>query len=137
MRGSLALRYGALVTSHAAGGPTLYRRARSDLKAALAELAERGTALATARYVRTSRGSLIRAARQVRADSIDVVTYAVLAERSAGSTWTEIAHALGLEERFVREHYEPIEAQWRDGEGVGPVVQRYDGGQPLRVINGG
>lgn len=115
----------------------MYRRARNDLKTALRELTERGAALATTRYVKSHRGSLIHAARLIRADSIDVVTYAVLAERAAGASWTEVAKALGLDERFVREHYEAVEAQWNSGGGVGPVERTYEESQPLRVINGG
>lgn len=114
----------------------MYRRARSDLKAALADLAERGVALAQARYVKTHRGTLIEAARRVRAESIDIVTLAVLSERAAGASWTDVAQALMLEERYVREHYEPIEERWLAGEGLDPIVLQPRGGQPLRLVSG-
>lgn len=105
-----------------AGEASTFKRARRDLQQALAGLTQRGERLAGARYVRARRGSLITAARRIRAESIDVVTLAVIAEHTAGATWAEIAEALAQDEQWVREHYEPIEAEWLRGRGVGPVL---------------
>lgn len=115
--------------------PAVYRRARRDLAGALNDLTERADALVRARYGARTRGALITQARRMRADVIDVVTMAVLAERASGASWSEVSEALGLDEHFVVEHYEPIERQWITGNGIGPIVQPA-GEQPLRLVEG-
>lgn len=112
-----------------------YRRGRRDLHGVLEDLITRAQRLSEARYLRAQRGTLIEEARRLRAQSIDVVTYAVLSERAAGASWTDVAAALSLDETFVVEHYEPIERQWRGGGGIGPLVKRADADpHHLRVV---
>jgi hypothetical protein len=123
--------YAPGVTSESRGATAMHRRARRDLEAALEDLIVRAKTLIAS----TDDDQIIEMARRIRAESIDVTTYAVLARRAGGASWAEIAVALSLDETFVREHYEPIEARWSAGDGVGPVVHRREG-QRLRVISG-
>lgn len=97
----------------------IYQRARQELKAALEDLTARADRLIRARY---RRGELIRSARMLRVDAIDIVTMAVLAERAKGATWDDVAEALTLPVKFVIEHYEPLERQWITGNGIAPVI---------------
>lgn len=113
-------------------GDARYRRARRDLRDVLADLQALGTTLGKARYVR--KGSLVEGALQVQAADVDVVTLAVLAERAAGASWGDIAKALREDVAFVREHYGPIEAQWRAGRGVRPEVDPPTTTSSLRVL---
>lgn len=108
------------------------RRARRDLRAALDVLMEQGRMLTAARYDRRNRGAVVKRARRLRAADVDVVTMAVLFERAAGATWAEMAEALNLDERFVVEHYEPLERQWLTGNGIGPIMHGTEG-QALRL----
>lgn len=114
--------------------PTLYKRARRDLSGVSQDLIGRVEALLRLRYGARNRGALIAEARRLRADVIDVVTLAVLAERASGATWAEVATALSLDERFVVEHYEPIERQWSTGNGIGPILHQQE--QGLRLVEG-
>lgn len=129
-RGDPEGQYPPTVNTEARRGAAMYRRARRDLEGALDDLVTRANALIGA----GDGDELIEMARRIRAQSIDVTTYAVLTQRAAGQSWTQIAVSLSLDESFVREHYEPIETQWASGGGIGPVVQRE--GQRLRVVSG-
>ena len=109
-----------------------YRRARRDLTTALAALIERGRRLALTRHHRCDAVLLIDDARRVRADAVEVVTFAVVTALAAGHSWTEVAEHLSVDEAFARDHYGPLVEQWKGRRNVGPRIHLV-GGQPRRT----
>jgi hypothetical protein len=63
-------------------------------------------------------GTYIAQARHLRAWALEVLGAAVLAERSRGATWTQVAAALGYDVDAVRARWEPVEQAWLAGEDV-------------------
>lgn len=75
-------------------------------------------------------GELIRAARMVRALDLGPLEYAVVWELARGTTWAEVAAALGRTEADARSLYGEKAARWLADEPVpaGPVLT--DGSRP-------
>jgi len=48
-------------------------------------------------------------ARELRAKGLETLTAAVLLERAEGASWSDIAHALGMDEAMVRHRWEQFE----------------------------
>lgn len=111
-------------------------RARRDFRVALETLSDNARQLARRRLRGTDPCTALREACALRVDAIDSVTYAVIASRVLGASWQDVADTLRLSVEFVRDHYEPIMAQWADGGGVGPVVAvAADDGHSLRLVS--
>lgn len=108
----------------------LTRRARRDLDGVLRDLTDRAHALLDERYDPLT---LITEMRRPLVDAHDGVTYAVIHAHLSGCPWDLIAARLGQDEAFVRAHYEPIEAQWRERKGIHPDVHATEG-QPLHLL---
>jgi hypothetical protein len=63
-------------------------------------------------------GTYIAQARHLRAWALEVLAAAVLAERTRGATWRQVAAALGYDVDAVRARWEPVEQAWLAGEDV-------------------
>lgn len=95
---------------------TLFVRARLALAVAAREAADLARGVVGDVSTPMRPGERIRAARRIRLMSLSIVDRAVLAELSDGTSWDDVAVALGIDADTARRRYEPTWLDWQAGD---------------------